>query len=51
MTAFCAGAGVDDHDIEWLQRMTDPLELLIDLSGGHNIAVRKMASASGRRGS
>ena len=39
---FRAGAGVDDNDVERLQRMADALELRVDIGGGRDIAVGKM---------
>jgi len=40
---YQAGAGVDEDDVERLQRIADALELFVDVGGGCDIAVGKMA--------
>jgi hypothetical protein len=43
LAVFHPGAGVDDHDLEWLQRMADAAELRFDIGGRGDIAVSEMA--------
>src|SRR5208337_4398710 len=40
---FGAGAGVDDDDVERLQLVADSFQLGLDVGGGRDIAVGKMA--------
>src|ERR1700752_708446 len=41
LAVFGAGAGIDDHDLQWRKRMADALQLIFDILGGCDITVRQ----------